>query len=103
MAGPPRLLCSRARFGGYRARPGGGRSRRRRTLVVPGDFRPESGLTGCTALLGLPEPPTAVFTADDRTALGTIEALRRRGLRAPEDMGVVGFDDLRKSAGPHRR
>lgn len=63
-------------------------------LVVPGDFHPESGFAGCEKLLDLPEPPTAVFAASDQMALGAIEALRRRGLRVPEDMSLVGFDDL---------
>ncbi|MEU8576938.1 LacI family DNA-binding transcriptional regulator [Streptomyces asoensis] len=94
IAGPPRLLCSRARFDGYRAALEAAGLALDTSLVVPGDFRPESGFTGCTALLDLPEPPTAVFAASDRMALGAIEALRRRGLRAPEDMSVVGFDDL---------
>jgi LacI family transcriptional regulator len=94
IAGPPRLLCSRARFDGYRAALEAAGLSVDDTLVVPGDFRPESGFTGCTALLDLPEPPTAVFAASDQMALGAIEALRRRGHRAPEDMSVVGFDDL---------
>ncbi|MEV1070252.1 LacI family DNA-binding transcriptional regulator, partial [Streptomyces sp. NPDC050263] len=94
IAGPPRLLCSRARFDGYRAALESAGLAVDETLVVPGDFHPESGFTGCTALLDLPEPPTAVFAASDQMALGAIEALRRRGLRTPEDMSVVGFDDL---------
>lgn len=64
------------------------------SLVVPGDFRPESGFSACHTLLDLPEPPTALCAASDRMALGAIEALRRRGLRVPQDMSVVGFDDL---------
>ncbi|MEU5077177.1 LacI family DNA-binding transcriptional regulator [Streptomyces asoensis] len=94
IAGPPRLLCSRARLDGYRAALEAAGLALDETLVVPGDFRPESGFTGCAALLDLAEPPTAVFAASDQMALGAIEALRRRGLRAPEDMSVVGFDDL---------
>ncbi|GLW50012.1 LacI family transcriptional regulator [Streptomyces sp. NBRC 14336] len=94
IAGPPRLLCSRARFDGYRAALEGAGLAVDASLVVQGDFRPESGCTGCTALLDLPEPPTAVFAASDQMALGAIEALRRRGLRVPEDISVVGFDDL---------
>ncbi|WP_371672886.1 LacI family DNA-binding transcriptional regulator [Streptomyces sp. NBC_00289] len=94
IAGPPRLLCSRARFDGYRAALENAGLAVDETLVVPGDFRPESGFAGCNALLDLPEPPTAVFAASDQMALGAIEALRRRGLRVPEDMSVVGFDDL---------
>lgn len=61
---------------------------------MPGDFRPEAGYAGCRALLDLPEPPTAVFAASDQMALGAVEALRGRGLRVPQDMSVVGFDDL---------
>ncbi|WP_425246294.1 LacI family DNA-binding transcriptional regulator [Streptomyces sp. NEAU-NA10] len=94
IAGPPRLLCSRARFDGYRAALEAAGLGVDASLVVPGDFHPESGFTGCTALLDLPEPPTALFAASDQMALGAIEALRRRGLRVPEDMSVVGFDDL---------
>jgi LacI family transcriptional regulator len=94
ITGPPRLLCSRARFDGYRAALEGAGLAVDETLVVPGDFRPESGLAGCAALLDLPDPPTAVFAAGDQMALGAVEALRRRGLRVPEDMSVVGFDDL---------
>ncbi|MGW1750477.1 LacI family DNA-binding transcriptional regulator [Streptomyces sp. NPDC002092] len=94
IAGPPRLLCSRARFDGHRAALEGAGLPVDENLVVPGDFRPESGFKGCNTLLDLPEPPTAVFAASDQMALGAIEALRRRGLRVPQDMSVVGFDDL---------
>ncbi|MEU3340192.1 LacI family DNA-binding transcriptional regulator [Streptomyces sp. NPDC006668] len=94
IAGPPRLLCSRARLDGYRAALEGAGVALDETLVVPGDFHPESGFRGCNTLLDLPEPPTAVFAASDQMALGAIEALRRRGLRVPDDMSVVGFDDL---------
>ncbi|GGQ03768.1 transcriptional regulator [Streptomyces griseomycini] len=51
-------------------------------------------------LLDLPEPPTAVFACSDRTALGVYEALAERGLRVPDDMSVVGFDDLPESRWP---
>jgi LacI family transcriptional regulator len=94
IAGPPRLLCSRARLDGYRAALEGAGVAVDESLIVPGDFRHGSGFAGCYALLDLPEPPTAVFAASDQMALGAIEALRRQGLRVPEDMSVVGFDDL---------
>jgi LacI family transcriptional regulator len=94
VAGPPRLLCSRARLDGYRAALEGAGIAVDESLIAPGDFYHESGFTGCNALLDLAEPPTAVFAASDQMALGAIEALRRRGLRVPEDMSVVGFDDL---------
>ncbi|MFD6287821.1 LacI family DNA-binding transcriptional regulator [Streptomyces sp. NPDC060205] len=94
VAGPPRLLCSRARLDGYRAALDRAGIAVDESLIVPGDFRPESGFTGCAALLDLERPPTALFAASDQMAMGAVEALRRRGLRVPEDMSVVGFDDL---------
>lgn len=92
--GPPRLLCSRARLDGYRAALDARGAVADDTLIVPGDFYHESGFIGAGRLLDLPEPPTAIFAASDQMALGAIEALRRRGLRVPQDMSVVGFDDL---------
>ncbi|MFE4869236.1 LacI family DNA-binding transcriptional regulator [Streptomyces sp. NPDC056682] len=92
--GPPRLLCSRARLDGYRAALDAAGVPVDDALVVPGDFYHASGFTGCNQLLDLDDPPTAIFAASDQMALGAIEALRRRGLRVPEDMSIVGFDDL---------
>ncbi|MFC9912549.1 LacI family DNA-binding transcriptional regulator [Streptomyces sp. NPDC059862] len=92
--GPPRLLCSRARLDGYRAALDVAGVAVDNALTVPGDFYHESGFTGAGQLLDLDEPPTAIFAASDQMALGAIEALRRRGLRVPEDMSIVGFDDL---------
>ncbi len=53
-------------------------------------------------LLDLPEPPTAVFACSDRRSLGVYEALRQREARVPDDVSVVGFDDLPEArwAGP---
>ncbi|GAB3664866.1 LacI family DNA-binding transcriptional regulator [Streptomyces sparsus] len=94
VAGPARLLCSRARLDGYRAALEAAGVPLDDGLVVPGDFYHESGFVGCGRLMDLPEPPTAVFASSDQMALGAIEALRRRGMRVPEDVSVVGFDDL---------
>jgi LacI family transcriptional regulator len=58
-----------------------------------GRFSYEHGFAGGHALLDLPQPPTAVFAGSDETALGVVEAARARGLRVPEDLSVVGFDD----------
>jgi LacI family transcriptional regulator len=58
-----------------------------------GHFLYQDGIVGGTGLLALPEPPTAVFAGSDETALGVMEAARRRGLRVPDDLSVVGFDD----------
>jgi DNA-binding LacI/PurR family transcriptional regulator len=45
-------------------------------------------------LLGLPEPPKAIFAASDFLAMGVLKAVRERGLRTPQDVAVIGFDDL---------
>ncbi len=94
LGGPAHLLCSRARLDGHRAALEAAGLALDPQLVREGDFRQESGLHQAQALLDLAEPPTAVFAASDQMALGVYEAVRRRGLRVPEDLSVVGFDDL---------
>jgi LacI family transcriptional regulator len=53
----------------------------------------DEGYVGGCELLALPEPPTALFCATDRMAMGAYDAIRERGLRISEDVAVVGFDD----------
>ncbi|MDQ1031809.1 hypothetical protein QF035_009391 [Streptomyces umbrinus] len=97
VAGPPRLLCSRARLDGYRAALDRAGIAVDASLIVPGDFYQESGFTGCNALLGLAEPPTALFAASDQMAMGAVEALRRHGDsgqgRERRQVGHVGVQD----------
>lgn len=62
-------------------------------LVVPGTFTFSAGMSGCHTLLALPEPPTAIFAANDEMALGALAAAQQRGLRVPTDLSVAGFDD----------
>jgi LacI family transcriptional regulator len=92
--GRPEMWCSRARLDGYRAGLETAGLPVDPALVVPGEFDYESGFRAGERLLGLDEPPTAVFAASDQMALGVYEASRRRGLRVGEDVSVVGFDDL---------
>ena len=63
-------------------------------LVRHGDFQHEGGFRRGGELLDLAEPPTAIFAGSDQQALGVYEAARQRGLRIPQDLSVVGFDDL---------
>jgi LacI family transcriptional regulator len=94
IAGPKHLLCSRARLDGYRAALDAAGIAVDEQLVQQGDFLHESGFAACRALLDLAQPPTAIFASSDTMALGAYEAARRRGLRVPDDLSVVGFDDL---------
>ncbi|MER7168510.1 LacI family DNA-binding transcriptional regulator [Micromonospora sp. NPDC000207] len=94
IAGPPQLMCSRARLDGYRAALDAAGVPVDDTLVRPGNFYHEAGYTAGTQLLALPDPPTAIFASSDQMALGVYEAVRKRGLRVPDDVSVVGFDDL---------
>jgi LacI family transcriptional regulator len=94
VAGPEDFLCSRARIDGYRSaleRAGVGFDR---ALVRHGDFQHDGGFRRGGELLDLADRPTAVFAANDQQALGVYEAARQRGLRIPQDLSIVGFDDL---------
>jgi len=63
-------------------------------LVVHGDGKPEEAMRAMEKLLALPEPPTAVLCYNDMSALGAMRTIRLHGKRIPEDISVVGFDDL---------
>jgi LacI family transcriptional regulator len=66
--------------------------------VREGDFYPQSGHAAMTTLMDLPEPPTAVVVAADLMAAGAIQAASDRGRRVPDDVAVVGFDDIQIAA-----
>jgi LacI family transcriptional regulator len=94
IAGPGDHLCSRARTDGYRSALERAGISFDPALVRNGDFEHEGGFTRGGELLDLSEPPTAIFAGSDQQAFGLYEAARQRGLRVPQDLSVVGFDDL---------
>jgi LacI family transcriptional regulator len=94
IGGPADYLCSRARIDGYRSALERAGVKYDPALVRNGDFHHEGGFLSGGELLDLDDPPTAIFAGSDQQALGVYEAARQRGLRIPEDLSVVGFDDL---------
>ncbi len=63
-------------------------------LVVNSTFRAEGGYEAMCHLMALPQPPTAVFVCNDMMAVGATGALAHLGLRCPNDVSIVGFDDI---------
>ncbi|MFT5757622.1 MAG: LacI family repressor for deo operon, udp, cdd, tsx, nupC, and nupG [Alteromonadaceae bacterium] len=68
------------------------------SLVVGGSYSYESGEIGARALLAHVERPTAIFCFNDDIAIGAIHEIKKHGLRVPDDISVVGFDNIKVSA-----
>ncbi|WP_431040545.1 LacI family DNA-binding transcriptional regulator [Streptomyces sp. P1-3] len=94
IGGRKELLCSQARIDGYRAALERAGIEVDRDLIRFGDFQHGGGFRNAVDLLSLPEPPTAIFAGSDVQAMGVYEAARQAGLRVPQDLSIVGFDDL---------
>jgi LacI family transcriptional regulator len=97
IGGPTDVLCSRARVDGYRAAMRAASLKIRPGYLRTGDFTSPTGYHETQALLDLPTPPTAIFACADEMARGAYEALYERGLRVPDDLSIVGFDDLEEA------
>jgi LacI family transcriptional regulator len=67
-------------------------------LVTQGDYTRESGGEAMRRLLALPQPPAAVFAGNDLMAIGALLAVQEAGRRVPEDVAVVGYDDIPEAA-----
>ncbi|MEJ2563686.1 MAG: LacI family DNA-binding transcriptional regulator [Anaerolineales bacterium] len=67
-------------------------------LIVEGDWNAPSGDVGLHSLLDQNPEVDAVFVSNDQMALGSLQAARRLGLKVPEDLGIVGFDDIPEAA-----
>ena len=66
-------------------------------LIAPGDYTTETGIICAKELLSLDEPPTAIFASNDQTAMGVFQAAQEMSLRIPEDISVIGFDNITES------
>jgi DNA-binding LacI/PurR family transcriptional regulator len=94
IGGPAGILCSRARVDGFRAAMDEAGVPIDPSLVSRGAFQVDEGIATGRALLARPDRPTAIITGNDLQALGVYQAAREARLHIPEDLSVVGFDDL---------
>ncbi|MGW5972720.1 LacI family DNA-binding transcriptional regulator [Streptomyces sp. NPDC055186] len=94
VTGPEDMLCSLARLDGYRSALAMAGLETDPRLTRFGDFHVRGGFEHAMDLLDGPDRPTAIFAGSDLQALGVLEAARVRGLRVPEDLSVVGYDDV---------
>jgi DNA-binding LacI/PurR family transcriptional regulator len=94
IGGIPRLWSGRARLDGYRAAMLEAGLPVPESLICHDHWSTDGGRRQATRLLALAERPTAIVAANDAQAFGILQALRDARLRAPEDLSVVGFDDV---------
>jgi DNA-binding LacI/PurR family transcriptional regulator len=94
ISGDRRYSTARARLDGYQRALADHGIAADDALIYGDDWAPETGRVGVARLLGLDRPPSAIFAANDNLAFNVIEELRTRGRRVPEDMAVIGFDDI---------
>ncbi len=67
-------------------------------LIIPGDYTRAGGRKALATLLDRPDPPTAVFCANDLSALGFMEEAQIRGVKIPQYLSIVGYDDIDEAA-----
>jgi LacI family xylobiose transport system transcriptional regulator len=98
ITGPEDMMVATARLSGFRAALEAAGIALPPEYVRRGEFHHRDGLEEGEALLRLSQPPTAVFASNDLQALGVYEAARAAGVPIPEQLSVVGYDDLRIAA-----
>jgi LacI family transcriptional regulator len=98
IAGEMKLISANQRLQGYQDGLAAAGIPLDEALVELGDFTTETALLCARRLLALPERPTAIFAANDMSALGVYQAAREFGLQIPGDLSVIGFDNLREAA-----
>jgi len=94
IGGPEGLWSSQSRVDGYRAALQAAGLGADEDLIARADFTVPGGRARARELLSVPRPPTAIVAGNDEQAFGVLQALAERGLRAPDDLSVVGFNDV---------
>ena len=98
ITGPFHLMTSRARLAGYREALERAGIEVDPALICEGTYLLGDGVQQTHALLDLPDPPTAIFAGNDAQATGVYQALYERNIRIPDQMSVIGFDDVMYAA-----
>jgi DNA-binding LacI/PurR family transcriptional regulator len=98
IAGPEDITATTERAAGFRSALTEDGLTLDAGLVAEGDFTSQSGYAAARRLLDLPNPPTAIFSVNDRMALGCIAFAQQASLAVPGDLSVIGFDDIPAAA-----
>jgi LacI family transcriptional regulator len=98
LGGRPDLESARLRERGYRRALRAAGIGTDRVLIANGGFQPDTAEEAARALLTTAERPTAIFAANDVSAIATMAAARGLGLSIPEDLSLIGFDNVPESA-----
>ncbi|MGL4288359.1 MAG: LacI family DNA-binding transcriptional regulator, partial [Phreatobacter sp.] len=94
IAGPSHASSSSGRVQGYREAMAEARAEIDPAWIIASSFGIDSGAEAAEALMRLDPPPTAVFAVNDNTAIGALSAIHRLGLSVPEDVSLVGYNDI---------
>ncbi|MFC4032140.1 LacI family DNA-binding transcriptional regulator [Streptomyces polygonati] len=94
ITGPEDMMCSLARLDGFRSAMTSAGLEINPGLIAHGDFHVEGGYERALEMLRRADRPTAIFAGSDLQAIGVLEAAGASGLRTPEDLSVVGYDDV---------
>lgn len=101
ITGTMNLGCSIERLDGYRAALHDHGVTTDEELVREGSFTQLRGYAAAIELMELIQPPTAIIASNDVTAFGVMEAARERGKKIPEDISIIGFDDIPQAVQVH--
>jgi LacI family transcriptional regulator len=93
ITGPRGWIATEERLRGYRGALGAALVMPDPALEIESDFHASGGFEAATRLLELDDPPSAIFAFNDMLAIGAMQAARARGIRVPEELSIVGFDD----------
>jgi len=98
IAGEMKLISANQRLQGYKDGLAAAGIPLNEDLIEMGDYTTETAVICARRLLSLPDRPTAIFAANDMSAMGVYQAAREFGLQIPGDLSVIGFDNLREAA-----